>query len=76
MRTFAVDTADIEHTVLGIARQLKLTHQIRGGDLRREAVGINAVDGDGDIVGRDLVIVDKVLLDVIADRQRMFAPLG
>ena len=42
----------------------------------REALRIDAVDRQGDVVGADAVVFDQILLDIAADGQRLAAPVG
>ena len=57
-----------------VFRKRKFSANISAVCTRCIGLGVDAVDGHGNVVGTDAVIVDEVLLDIVADSNRPLTP--
>ena len=63
-----------DHRLLGV--QPQLGHHPVPRDLRGELVGVDAVDGDGDVLLRHPVLPHQICLDVLGHSYRPLPPVG
>ena len=70
-----VHAADRDDAVLRVAKPKLLCNAVPCG-VGGKTLGVDAVDRDRNIVRKDAVVVNEVLLDVLADRHLAVAPVG
>ena len=63
-----------DHRPLGV--QAQLGHDLVPGDVRGELVGVDAVDGDGDVPLGHPVLPHQIGLDILGHRHRPLPPVG